>query len=304
MAGNDFGEYWRHCRRRTESVLESAFERQLGVPSRLLKAMRYATLNGGKRFRALLVYAAAERSKHGISAPAGPIDKAAAAIELVHAYSLVHDDLPAMDNDDLRRGRPACHRRFDEATAILVGDALQSLAFELLADSDPGEITNERKLLMVQCLAEAIGGNGMAGGQQLDMDATNCPLDLEDLVQMHAMKTGALISASCRMGGLAMKQSEASHLEALGRYGQAVGMTFQIVDDILDVTADSATLGKRSGSDRRMKKNTFVSLLGLKGARLQRDRWHEIAMESAGELGDNGGMIFRQIADFVVARSY
>ena len=303
MAGDDFGEYWRRCRERTESVLQGMFDQQPDMPAGLMDAMRYATLDGGKRLRAMLVYAAGERLKGCGPAPGDVLDAAAAAVEMVHAYSLVHDDLPAMDDDDLRRGRPTCHRQFDEATAILVGDALQSLAFEVLSGGSPRSLPADRRLRMVNCLAVGIGGAGMAGGQKQDMAATGHTLDLEDLVSMHGMKTGALIRACCVLGGLAVAESTDSHLHALDRYGRAVGMAFQIVDDILDVTTDSAVLGKDSGSDDRMQKTTFVSLLGLDEARAQRDRWHEAALENACALGENGG-IFHQIADFVVARSY
>lgn len=303
MPGDDFGEHWRRCRERTESALKGVFEQHPAIPAGLIDAMRYATLDGGKRLRAMLVYAAGEQLKGCRPASGDVLDAAAAAVELVHAYSLVHDDLPAMDDDDLRRGRPTCHRKFDEATAILAGDALQSLAFEILCDGDPRSLSAERRLRMVNCLAAGIGGSGMAGGQMLDMAATGQTLDLEDLATMHGMKTGALIRTCCVLGGLAVAESTESQLNALDSYGKAIGMAFQIVDDILDVTTDSTVLGKDSGSDDRMHKTTFVSLLGLDEARVQRDRWHEAALENACALGDNGG-IFHQIANFVVARSY
>ena len=303
MPMDDFDAHWRRCRERTESALQEVFEQQSSVPDRLLEAMRYATLGGGKRLRAMLVYAAGEQLKGCSPAPRTVLDHAAAAVELVHAYSLVHDDLPAMDDDDLRRGNPTCHRRFDEATAILAGDALQSLAFELLCDGDSGPPPADRRLRMVRCLAAGIGGGGMAGGQALDMAAAGQTLDLGGLARMHGMKTGALIRTSCLLGGLAAEESTAAQMEALDRYGEAIGMAFQIVDDILDVTADSATLGKDSGSDDRMQKTTFVSLLGLDEARVQRDRWHRVALDKACALEDNGG-IFHRIVDFIVSRSY
>ncbi len=305
MSVIDFGAYWHRCRTHTEEVLEGVFESRADIPERLLEAMRYSTLGGGKRLRAMLVYAAGEHMKGCSPASSIFLDHAAAAVELVHAYSLVHDDLPAMDNDDLRRGRPTCHRQFDEATAVIAGDALQTLAFELLAgDSLKSEsLTAARRLRMVECLAVGAGGGGMAGGQQLDMDATGHALPMEKLMQIHHLKTGALIRASCLLGGLAAETSTETHWNALAEYGQAIGMTFQIVDDILDVTADSQTLGKPSGSDDRMQKTTFVSLLGLEEACSQRDHWRAIALKSADELGGEKS-IFHQLVDFIVTREF
>ena len=299
----EFAESWQSYRGRIESRLVGVFDTLTATPARLLDGMRYATLDGGKRLRAMLVYAAGEYLDAPGNASADVLDAAAVAVELVHAYSLVHDDLPAMDNDDLRRGRPTCHRAFDEATAILVGDALQSLAFEHLSGIPDAKLPASRSLEMVRCLGRAIGGGGMAGGQSLDMEATRETLDLPRLEGMHRRKTGALIRASCVLGGLAVPAASAEQLAALDRYGEAIGVAFQIVDDILDVTADSETLGKQSGADDRMQKSTFVSLLGLDGARAERDSWHRAALESADLLGDNASL-FHQLANFVVTRQY
>ena len=312
---SDFSAFWSQSRERVEAALESVFSAHDETPERTGNAMRYATLNGGKRFRAMLVYGAGMTLQRqfddhapGINAPdneeqAGVLDVIASAVEMVHAYSLVHDDLPAMDDDDLRRGRPTCHRAFDEATAILAGDALLTLAFELLASDDLGAVLPERRLMMVRQLSMGAGASGMVGGQSLDIDATGKELDLDQLMQMHRMKTGALIRSSCVLGGLAVNNASLEQIRALEDYGDALGMTFQIVDDILDVTADSDTLGKASGADSRMEKNTFVSLLGLEGATKERDRWHQKALESIAPLGDNDGL-FHHLANFAVARSY
>ena len=312
---SDFSAFWSQSRERVEAALESVFSAHDETPGRTGSAMRYATLNGGKRFRAMLVYGAGMTLQRqfgdhapGINAPdneeqAGTLDVIASAVEMVHAYSLVHDDLPAMDDDDLRRGRPTCHRAFDEATAILAGDALLTLAFELLASDDLGAVLPERRLMMVRQLSMGAGASGMVGGQSLDIDATGKELDLDQLMQMHRMKTGALIRSSCVLGGLAVNNASLEQIRALEDYGDALGMTFQIVDDILDVTADSDTLGKASGADSRMEKNTFVSLLGLEGATKERDRWHQKALESIAPLGDNDGL-FHHLANFAVARSY
>jgi geranylgeranyl pyrophosphate synthase len=224
-------------------------------------------------------------------------------VELIHAYSLVHDDLPAMDDDDLRRGRPTCHRAFDEATAILAGDALLTLAFELLAGENLRAVLPDRRLGMIRQLSMGAGATGMVGGQSLDVDATGAASDHDMLLRIHGMKTGALIRASCVLGGLAVNESSGEQLDALGAYGKALGMTFQIVDDILDATADSETLGKSAGADNRMRKSTFVTLLGLDAARDERDNWQQKALESAALLGDNEDL-FHQLANFAVARSY
>ncbi len=299
----DFADSWGAYRQRVESALTWTFDSVSRAPQRLLDGMRYATLGGGKRLRAMLVYAAGEQLDKSGGAMPQVLDTAAVAVELVHAYSLVHDDLPAMDDDDLRRGRPTCHRAFDEATAILVGDALQSLAFERLGSIAGTDLPADRVLAMVRQLGVAIGGEGMAGGQSLDMEATREALSLTQLESMHGMKTGALIRASCMLGGLAVPGATSEQLVALDRYGEAIGVAFQIVDDILDVTADSVTLGKQSGADNRMHKSTFVSLLGLEGARAERDIWHRAALESADDLGDNASL-FHQLANFVVTRQY
>ncbi|MDM7321842.1 MAG: polyprenyl synthetase family protein [Gammaproteobacteria bacterium] len=244
------------------SRVESALERALPAEpassplARLVEAMRYAALGPGKRVRPFLVYATGELT----GTEATVLDAPACALELIHAYSLVHDDLPAIDDDDLRRGRPTCHRAFDEATAILVGDALQARAFELLAKA-PG-LTAETRLTMIATLARAAGHQGMVGGQAIDLAAVGQQRTLTELEQMHRLKTGALIETSVIFGALAGQANEAMR-DALTRYARAIGLAFQVRDDILDVTANSQTLGKTQGKDAARDKPTYVSLLGL-----------------------------------------
>ena len=265
---------------RVERALDRWLPPATHEPARLHEAMRYAVLGSGKRIRPLLVYATGET----LGLAAERLDGAAAALEIVHAYSLVHDDLPAMDDDDLRRGRPTCHKRFDEATAILAGDALQVLAFEILTrdrelDADPAA-----RLAMVDLLAVASGSGGMAGGQAIDLDAVGKALTLPQLELMHARKTGALIRASVLLPAAAAGASAVEH-EALARYGARVGLAFQIQDDILDEEGETETLGKRSGADRARGKPTFPSVLGLEASREMARALHLEAVGALEPLG-------------------
>ncbi len=249
-----------------EAALASALPPADALPERLHEAMRYAVLGGGKRIRACLVYAAGELAQaSGVAASArdGALDHAAVAVELIHAYSLVHDDLPCMDDDALRRGRPTVHLAFDEATAMLAGDALQPLAFEQLATMPiaPALVVQATRLL-----AQAVGSRGMVGGQAIDCLHVGRALSDQQLRQMHRMKTGALLEASVRLGGIVSGASSSARM-ALEHYAAAVGLAFQVMDDILDVTADTATLGKTAGKDAASNKPTMVSVLGLAGAR-------------------------------------
>lgn len=255
-------EDWQTSRRQQ---IEIALDKRLTPTAqlsarRLLEAMRYATLGGGKRLRALLVYATGE----ALGGQSAALDPAASAVEFMHAYSLVHDDMPAMDNDDLRRGRPTCHRAFDEATAMLTGDALQSLAFACCCET---VLTYEQQAQLTKTLAEAAGVNGMAGGQALDLDAVGQALDMQALQTMHQLKTGALIRASVQMGAIAAGQTDNNILNALDRYAQSIGLAFQVHDDVLDLTSDTATLGKTQGADVALDKPTYPALLGLDAAR-------------------------------------
>ncbi|MCC7060487.1 MAG: polyprenyl synthetase family protein [Burkholderiaceae bacterium] len=272
-------------------------------PARLHEAMRYAVLGGGKRMRPLLVYAAGE----ALGAPAGALDHAACAVELIHAYSLVHDDLPCMDDDVLRRGRPTVHVVHGEALAMLVGDALQALAFEVLADAAAQGVEARAALAMVAELARAAGSTGMAGGQSIDLAAGGIPLDARALEDMHRRKTGALLQVSVRLGGLcapglAGTPGAASRQDALERYAEAIGLAFQVVDDILDAEGDSGTLGKTAGKDAQCNKPTYVTMLGAGAARALAARLHEQAHAAIVALGAQGRRL-ADLADLIVMRS-
>ena len=283
-------------RARVDSVLEAWLPPVHIQPNRLHEAMRYAVLNGGKRIRAILVYASGATVKAVPDALDGP----ACAVELIHAYSLVHDDLPAMDDDDLRRGKPSCHRAFDEATAILVGDALQSLAFYAITHDANGTDPDQR-LKMLELLALASGSRGMAGGQAMDLAAEGQNLNLTELENLHLRKTGALIRASVKFGGLANPDCPPALLDKLDHYAKCIGLAFQIRDDILDVEGNPRTLGKRCGSDIARNKSTYPSLVGVETAKLMACELHEDAMESLRELGPQADPL-RWISHFIVNR--
>lgn len=253
---------WQQSRRQqVEHVLDKQLTADMEPrANRLLAAMRYATLGGGKRLRALLVYATGE----AFNGQPKQLDPAAAAVEFMHAYSLVHDDMPAMDNDDLRRGRPTCHKAYDEATAMLTGDALQTEAFACCCDP---ALSDTQQARLVKVLAHSAGVNGMAGGQAIDLEAVGQLLDVAALQQMHQLKTGALIQASVQMGAIAANQTDPVVLQALDDYARAIGLAFQVQDDVLDVTTDTVTLGKTQGADMALDKPTYPSLLGLNEAR-------------------------------------
>lgn len=258
--------------------------------------MRYATLGGGKRVRASLAYAVAS----SLGAPLAAVDSSACALELVHAYSLVHDDLPSMDDDDLRRGKPTCHKAYDEATALLVGDALQSLAFEILAQDI--HLDSDRRVRMIAVLAAAIGSHGMAGGQAIDLGAVGQTLTLAQLEDMHARKTGALIRAAVHLGAIAA-DAKPQALNALDTYARAIGLAFQIADDILDVEGETAILGKQAGADRVLNKPTYPALLGLPAAKAKAREARAAALASLAVLGDNATLL-GQIADYVIVRRH
>ena len=279
-------------RKRVESRLERALA-EGAVEPRLQAAMRHAALGGGKRLRALLVYASGQAC--GISE--SDLDEAAAAVELVHAFSLVHDDLPAMDDDALRRGQPTVHIAFDEATAILAGDALQALAFELLTHSP---LPAERKLAQVRELARATGAAGMCAGQSLDMQATGVILELADLERLHGLKTGALIRSSVRLGAQAAG-ANGDRDAGLDRYAQALGLAFQIRDDLLDIEGDDAQLGKTAGKDQAQGKSTYPALIGTDAARLRLSTLAD-EMKSALASMDAKADALRELAEFAIAR--
>ena len=284
-------------KQRSNDQLNSALD--LAYPNpRLGEAMKYACLNGGKRLRPVLVYASAQ----AVGAAQEVADAPAIAVELIHCYSLAHDDLPAMDDDDLRRGQPTVHKAFDEATAILVGDGLQSLAFEVLSASNP-ELAAAVKLEMVRLLAKASGALGMVGGQATDFAASGKRLDVEQLKSMHNMKTGALISCSVRLGALCNPHVDAKQLEALERYAANIGLAFQVQDDILDVTTDTQTLGKPQGSDKALDKPTFVTLLGIEAALAQAHELSNAAIEALMNFGAAADPL-RALARYIVNRTY
>jgi farnesyl diphosphate synthase len=278
---------------RTESALESLLDSDQTTPKRLHEAMRYAAQGGGKRIRPLLVYAAGSLG----GAKAEALDAAAVAIECIHAYSLVHDDLPCMDDDDLRRGRPTVHKTYDEATALLVGDALQTRAFEVLAKA---QCEIDVRLLMISSLAAASGSRGMAGGQAIDLDSVGKKLDLVGLKQMHAMKTGALLSCAVQLGGIAAHLNP-TQMTCLKNYSQALGLAFQIVDDVLDATVDSQTLGKTAGKDAANDKPTYVTLMGLDYAQKQAKQLQAEAIASLEIFGSKAHAL-QDLALLVVSR--
>ena len=283
---------------RMETALARVLPQAHLAPARLHEAMRYATLEGGKRVRPLLVFAAGEAA----DASAERLEIAAAAVELIHAYSLVHDDLPCMDDDILRRGKPTVHVEYDEATALLAGDALQSLAFQLLAEH---RIADEARtqLELVKILALAAGSRGMAGGQQIDLEATGRSLTLPELEVMHIHKTGALIRAAVLLGaacGHELPQNEKSRLD---RYAKAVGLAFQVVDDILDYDASTATLGKTAGKDSKQGKPTYVSAIGIAAARRLAEELRGQAHEALKGV-DGRSRRLGELADFIVLRKF
>lgn len=293
----DFLLHLRQRQARSENQLKRCLQ-QPQVPSRLGSAMQYAVLNGGKRLRPLLAYAAAEAVGDAGWTCA---DIPGCAVELIHAYSLIHDDLPAMDDDTLRRGQPTCHIAFDEATAILAGDALQALAFELLANSPLLSCGHTLRLQMIAELARASGRQGMVGGQALDIAATGTRLSEIELVRMHGLKTGALITASVIMGALSTNLATPAQLASLREFATHTGLAFQIRDDILDVETDAAISGKQQGKDARHNKPTYTSLLGLDGAR---ERLQQSAAQAEAALAGFSGsaQTLRELGRYMIAR--
>jgi farnesyl diphosphate synthase len=268
-------------------------------PAALHQAMRYAVLGGGKRIRPTLVYAAGAVAGAALET----LDDPACAVEFIHAYSLIHDDLPAMDNDDLRHGQPTCHKAFGEAVAILAGDALQALAFQTLSQGTAMVADSAIRLRMVGVLAQAAGSRGMAGGQAIDLAAVGRDdLSLAELENMHIHKTGALIRASVLLGALSQPAVDPALLERLDRYAKCIGLAFQIRDDILDVISDTTTLGKIQGADRALGKPTYPALLGLEGARTHARDLHEAALASLEPLGSEAEPL-RWIAGYIVERA-
>ena len=282
---------------RVNAALETLFNAPLPELARLYEAMRYSVMNGGKRVRPLLAYAACQ----ALGGQAEQASGAACAVELIHAYSLVHDDLPAMDDDDLRRGQPTTHKKFDEACAILAGDGLQSLAFSALLDPRLSDCSSEIRLQMVTALAHAAGPAGMVGGQAIDLGSVGVKLDQTALEQMHRHKTGALIEVSVRLGALASGHAQPDQLQALQTYAQAIGLAFQVQDDILDVESDTATLGKRQGADIARDKPTYPALLGLDAAKAYALELRDQALQALRPF-DAAAEPLRELARYIVER--
>ncbi|MDB6105564.1 MAG: Geranyl transferase [Gammaproteobacteria bacterium] len=281
--------------------IEQVLDRYLALPDagtpRLREAMRYSTLGGGKRLRPALVYLTGE----SLGAALTDLDAPAAAVELIHVYSLVHDDLPAMDDDDLRRGRPTCHRAYDEATAILVGDALQALAFSVLADDSMGKVIPAIRLSMIRTLAQAAGTTGMAGGQAVDLAAVGQTLSVDAVENMHRRKTGALIKGSVLLGAIGAGIDSGPDFRALELFGDEIGLAFQIQDDILDVEGDAAVLGKTTGADAALSKPTYPSTVGLPAARDRASDLRDRAIRALTPLGSRNAPLV-ELAQFVVSR--
>ena len=287
--------YLKEHQDRIEGALLQHLPSKHRLPVELHEAMHYSVLTPGKRIRPLLVYAAG----HAFGVKTDILDKPACAVEFIHVFSLIHDDLPAMDDDDLRRGQPTCHVKFGEAVAILAGDALQSLAFELLCDCDNSESV---RLQMMAELAAASGSRGMAGGQVMDLTATGKVLTLPELESLHIHKTGALIRSSVLIGAMTAT-CDCQQLQQLDHYGKCIGLAFQIVDDILDITANTEILGKTGGKDAAQQKTTYASLLGLSQARERAAQLHDDAIAALDSFDERAGPL-REIAQLIIQRSY
>jgi farnesyl diphosphate synthase len=295
MTAVSFADWMRQVQGQSEEALAAFLPPSKSEPAKLHEAMRYTVLGGGKRVRPLLAYASGAL----FDADPGALARAAAAVEMIHAYSLVHDDMPCMDDDDLRRGKPTVHVAYDEATALLVGDALQAQAFQVLAEA--GTVPPARLVTMLRLLAEAAGSNGMCGGQAIDLDSVGLALTLEQLERMHQLKTGAMLRVSVLLGALAGRDLAPRELEALAAYSKAIGLAFQVVDDILDATADSATLGKTAGKDAADNKPTYVSILGLEPSRELAEKLRGEAHQALAPFGEQA-LRLRELADLIVQR--
>ena len=294
-----FGEQLESWRLRMERALETRLPQADVVPSRLHTAMRYSVLGGGKRIRPALLFATAR----ALGLSEDEVEAAACAIELVHVYSLVHDDLPAMDNDDLRRGRPTCHKAFDDATALLVGDALQPLAFQLLASDPALPASPAIRLRLIELLAHASGTFGMAGGQAIDLAAQGTVLDIQQVEDMHARKTGAVIRASVLMAAECVPPLDPHLYASLARFAAAVGLAFQIQDDLLDVTGDVSTLGKATGADSERAKPTHPAVIGIPASQQRVQLLHHQAITALAPFGERASAL-RSLAHWLLSRRY
>ncbi len=290
-------EFTRDCRMRVDAALERWLPATHKQPKRLHEAMRYSVLNGGKRMRPILTYG----TGIALGLSLDRLDAVACSVELIHAYSLVHDDLPAMDDDDLRRGKPTCHIKFDEATAILVGDGLQTLAFFALATDKVMTVSAENRLKMIESLATASGSYGMVGGQAIDLDAIGQNIDLPALENMHIHKTGALIRASVKLATLACSNAHKNLVSNLDHYAKCIGLSFQIQDDILDEESDTETLGKTQGKDRENNKPNYPALLGLANAKEKAQELHDEAIKSLANFGEEANLL-RALSLYIIQR--
>ena len=288
-----------HIKQRLDASLQDLINDLPDAAPRLKESMLYALTNGGKRMRPLLVHLVGNM----LDIPDNDQRAISMAIECIHAYSLVHDDLPAMDDDDLRRGNPTCHIAFDEATAILAGDALQTQAFSIVAEHPMSAFANQRRAQLVAILARAAGYSGMCGGQAIDLAATGKQITLAELQHLHQLKTGALLTACVEMVCLVTEQLDSNHQQLLCRFANRIGLAFQVQDDILDVTASTETLGKPKGSDEAQGKNTFPSLLGLDGARQELAKLHQEALQALDGLPYNTDYLVA-FTDLMVSRSH
>jgi geranylgeranyl pyrophosphate synthase len=295
---SDFLERLQVYQKSVEAALDHWLPKTSIQPEKLHEAMRYSVLSDGKRIRPVLVYATGEAFGVDLSALDGP----ACAVEVIHAYSLIHDDLPSMDDDDLRRGRPTCHKKYDEATAILAGDALQALSFHILAYDEKIKVNSQQRLAMIDTLAVASGSRGMAGGQAIDLAAVGKSLNIAELENMHIHKTGALIRASAELGALSVDNVEPEMFSRISQYAKCIGLAFQIKDDILDIESDTETLGKPQGSDIASNKPTYPELLGLDGAKQAADDLYNKAIDCLDVLDDKADTL-RAIADYIVNRN-
>ncbi|MGR9115890.1 MAG: (2E,6E)-farnesyl diphosphate synthase [Gammaproteobacteria bacterium] len=296
---NALKEYLSFCQNRVERALEARLPSENVLPKKLHEAMRYTVLDGGKRMRPMLTYCT------GKTLGIGPeeLDAPACAVEFIHVYSLIHDDLPAMDDDDLRRGKATCHVAFDEATAILTGDALQALAFKVLSDDPSIKADAEARLKMITTLAKASGSQGMVGGQAIDLESVGTQLSLPELENMHIHKTGALIRASVNMATLAMPGIDQKVADSLDHYAKCIGLSFQVKDDILDEESDTATLGKTQGKDKDNDKPTYPALLGLAGAKQKAQELHEQALDSLSVFGSEADLL-RDLSLYIIQRDH
>ena len=293
-----FDAWISHTQARVESVLDVNMPLESISPMRLHEAMRYSVLGGGKRVRALLAYGAGEFC----GAQLNKIDLPAASVEIIHAFSLVHDDMPCMDNDDLRRGKPSTHNKYGDAMAMLVGDALQSLAFALISQE---KLLNNatQKLQMLHILALASGSRGMAGGQAIDLESIGIPLTRAELEHMHIQKTGALIRAAALLGAYSADNPDEDKVKAVDHFAKSIGLAFQVVDDILDAKADTKTLGKTAGKDADQNKSTYVTILGISAAQQLVDELHANAMAALSFYGSEADLL-RQLGNFITQRSF